>query len=246
MPPTPSERRPIADWRIVVAGYLLAFAFGVAVALVVRSLGDWNVGHPAERALLLEINERTLPRALDLVLLAIPWLGTNVVLFPITSLVAVYVWRFHRRLDVVVHLMVVQTLTLFANWALKHLFVRERPELFEQIGWFGWASYPSGHAMASISVLGTYAWLLWRERGMRWPMALVPLIAAGNAYGRMYHGVHWPTDVLAGVGVGVIWLLASATAFGERARVRRGAAERRVAAHTRRPDAGAPRVPVED
>ena len=246
MPPTPTYLRPIADWRIVVAGYLLAFAFGAVVALVVQSLGDWSVGHPAERAMLLEIHERTLPRALDLLLLAVPWVGTNVVLFPITALIALYLWRSRRRVDLVVHLMVVQTLTLFANWALKHLFVRERPELFEQIGWFGWASYPSGHSMASISVLGTYAWLLWRERGMRWPMAVVPFVAIGNAYGRMYHGVHWPTDVLAGVGVGVIWLVASAVGFGERARRRRGTVASGPTERARHRDAGVPRVPVED
>ncbi|HYD52099.1 MAG TPA: phosphatase PAP2 family protein [Gemmatimonadaceae bacterium] len=218
------DLRPFADWRIVAVSFVLAFAFGAVVALVVRALGDWSVGHPVEQRFLLAVHEWKVPWALDLLLLAVPWLGTNVVLFPLSTLIALYVWRVRRRLDVAVHLMVVQALTLFANWSLKHIFIRERPELFEQVGWFGWASYPSGHSMASISVLGTYAWLLRRERGIGWPMAVVPIVALGNAYGRLYHGVHWPTDVLAGMGVGLIWLVGSAIGFGAAARSRRAVA----------------------
>lgn len=214
--------KPIADWRIVGATSVLSFTFGVACALIVKAFGDWHLGLPAERAFMLWLHDWELPELASTALLLIPWLGTNPVLMPVTTLAALHLWR-RRRPDLAVHLLVVNLLVLFDNWALKHLFDRDRPELFERVGWFGWASYPSGHAMASIAVLGTYALLLYRERGWRWPAYVAAAIAIANAYGRMYHGVHWPTDVAAGIGVGLIVLVGTAIGFGPEARTRVGA-----------------------
>lgn len=218
--PTPFRSlEPLADWRIVGATSLLSFTFGVACALIVKAFGDWHVGLPAERAVMLWLHDWELPELVSSALLLIPWLGTNPILLPVTALAALHLWR-RGRLDLAAHLLVVNLLTLFDNWALKHLFDRDRPELFERVGWFGWASYPSGHAMASISVLGSYALLLRRERGWRWPTYLAAAITLANAYGRMYHGVHWPTDVAAGIGVGLILLVGAAIGFGPQARAR--------------------------
>lgn len=63
--------------------------------------------------------------------------------------------------------------------------------------------------VASISVLLTFARLLHRERGWRWPYPVVGLITIVSLYSRLYLGVHWPTDVIAGLAMGILWLVGS-------------------------------------
>jgi membrane-associated phospholipid phosphatase len=207
-----TAHRP-TKWWVVVVGYLLALGFGVAYALFIKSYGDWDVGAGWEQTLLLEVHARKLSSTSEIVLHLAPWLGTNFTLFPICASIALYLWLRRKRRDLAVWLMVAQLGCLSHNWILKHLFMRERPDLIERVGWFGWASYPSGHAMASIAILGTMALMLERERGWKWPLLVVVGVAASNAYGRIYHGVHWPSDVLAGAAVGLIWLLGTAIGF---------------------------------
>jgi membrane-associated phospholipid phosphatase len=207
-----TPHRP-TKWWVVLVGYLLALAFGAAYALFIKSYGDWDVGAGWEQSLMLDIHGHELSSAMEIMLHLAPWLGTNYTLFPICASIALYLWFRRKRRDLAIWLMVAELGCLSHNWILKHLFMRERPELFERVGWYGWASYPSGHAMAAIAILGTMALMLERERGWRWPLLAVLVVALLNFYGRIYHGVHWPSDVLAGAVVGLVWLLGTAIGF---------------------------------
>ena len=74
-----------------------------------------------------------------------------------------------ERRHLAVQLLVVQVGSYLLNPSLKALFDRARPDLFERRGWYGWSSYPSGHAIASVSVLMTIAMILHQVKGWRWP-----------------------------------------------------------------------------
>ncbi|HEY3288717.1 MAG TPA: phosphatase PAP2 family protein, partial [Anaerolineae bacterium] len=71
-------------------------------------------------------------------------------------------------------------------------------------------SYPSGHA---VTVMVTYGAMMLAAR--RWPIPriLVSLVGALIivivGVGRLYLGVHWPSDVAAGYILGIIWLTAT-------------------------------------
>ena len=205
------RRWPEVHWPVVAAGFACALAVGVVVALVVQATGDWARGLAWERALLLSL-DTTLPAWADVALVALPWFGTNYTLLPIVLAASAWLWFRTPHRDVALRLLVVQLGSLALNLALKGLFDRPRPALWPKRGQFALASYPSGHAIASVAVLLTVALLLLRA-GRRALAALVAAFVLLSLYSRLYLGVHWPTDVLGGVAVGSIWLWATTKGF---------------------------------
>ncbi len=200
-------------WDLVVAGYCLALGSGILLALLLAAGGDWNEGSGWERAILREVHAATLPRAFDHMMLILPWLGTNWTTLPIAVALALWLVLRKGRWDLAIPLIVIQAGSNTLNAIIKHIAWRERPDLWVKRGQFAWPSYPSGHAIATMSVVLFLAILLVRERGMKWaPVALAPLVLL-VLYSRLYLGVHWPTDVVGGVLVGVIWLLTILRAF---------------------------------
>ena len=100
--------------------------------------------------------------------------------------------------------------------AIKSYFVRPRPEIVPHLVEVTSPSFPSGHSMNSAIVYLTLAVLLARTQGRR--TVQVYLIAAALALTlligctRVFLGVHWPSDVLAGWSVGAAWAAASSVA----------------------------------
>lgn len=195
-----------------VAGLLLSTGVGAAYALWLEASGDWRVGLPWERALMLSI-DRAMPAAFDWLMLGLPWLGTNLTLLPIIAVVSLWLWRKEGRGDLALHLVVVSLGSLIMNAVLKDAFGRPRPDLWEHRGQYAWSSYPSGHAIVCTSVFFTIAFMLFRERHWRWPFAVATTLMIVILYSRLYLGVHWPTDVAGGCVIGLAWLAAAEYAF---------------------------------
>lgn len=198
-------------WQVVALGFAAAAAVGALIALFLRATGDWHNGLAWERDFLLGL-DTSHPAWADALLVALPWLGTNYTLLPIVLGVAAWLWRRTPHRTVAIQLTVVQLGSLALNLLLKTLFYRPRPDLWPKRGQFALASYPSGHAIASVSVLLTVALLLARA-GHRAAAVLLAAYVLLCLYSRLYLGVHWPTDVIAGVVVGAIWLWATVKAF---------------------------------
>ena len=92
------------------------------------------------------------------------------------------------------------------NVVLKHLFARTRPWLAVPLVYEGDPnSFPSGHTCAAFSAAGAWRYLLLR----RWVKVLVLALAALMGFSRLYVGVHYPSDVLAGAAVGLFSAWAS-------------------------------------
>ena len=95
-------------------------------------------------------------------------------------------------------------LSAFVNFALKDVFAQPRPfDLEPRIGpdrEFGFGA-PSGHAQHTLIEWGLIAaWV-----GRRWFSVLAALLIVLIGFSRVYLGVHFPTDVLAGLLLGVGW-----------------------------------------
>lgn len=97
-------------------------------------------------------------------------------------------------------------------FGLKALVARPRPELWDRLIGTSGFSFPSGHALASATFLLLVAFEV-RAVSARAGLAAIVLAVLGLLYiglGRIYLGVHWPTDVLAGWGIGTVLALLAA------------------------------------
>ena len=96
---------------------------------------------------------------------------------------------------------------------LKAFYERARPDIVEHLVGTHSASFPSGHAMNSAIVYLTLAVLVARSsesRSVRRYLILVAiLLTLAVGFSRVYLGVHWPTDVVAGWTVGGVWAILS-------------------------------------
>ncbi|MEH7177839.1 phosphatase PAP2 family protein [Neobacillus vireti] len=96
------------------------------------------------------------------------------------------------------------------NLLLKNFFERERPNINRIIEADGF-SFPSGHSMGSMTYYGFLGYLVLRSK--RKPFSklglgiLLSLVILLIGISRIYLGVHYPSDVLAGFIAGSVWLV---------------------------------------
>ena len=92
------------------------------------------------------------------------------------------------------------------NMGTKLVFARERPSLWESITPELTYSFPSGHAMGSATLACVLFLLAWHTR-WRWAAAvLLPPAVVLVGFSRIYLGVHYPSDILAGWAAASAWV----------------------------------------
>jgi len=94
---------------------------------------------------------------------------------------------------------------------LKASFRRARPEPFFDYALPASFSFPSGHSLSSFCFYGVLAWLITARmenkalKFLVWTIAAVLVLLIGLS--RIYLGVHYPSDVLAGFAAGLVWVV---------------------------------------
>jgi undecaprenyl-diphosphatase len=161
-----------------------------------------------DRAISLTLHRLDSP-IMDTAMRAFTFLGS----FPAVAAVAlaVAIWLLRRRDKAGAAMLIgVAAVSEMLNLALKETFQRARPSLFAEIATLHSYSFPSGHAMSSAAIYGAVA-VLWgraypgHTRAARLIAAALVLLIGTS---RIYLGVHWFTDVIAGVAAGLFVLLA--------------------------------------
>ncbi len=143
--------------------------------------------------------------------------GTTAVLV-IAAVVSVAEYLRLRNRAVFAFLLVTTIGQFLVSNLIKLLVGRERPDILHLTGFSG-SSFPSGHATAAAATLMAVALLLGRRQSPRVKAVLAGLaagLAGAVAASRVLLGVHWFTDVLAGLLLGWLWFAVCSIAFGAR------------------------------
>lgn len=101
-------------------------------------------------------------------------------------------------------------LVILLNQLLKNIVQRPRPDGFRLVAASGY-SFPSGHSMVSMAFFGLIIWLVWHQaKDRRARIAICSafaLVIILIGISRIYLGVHYASDVLAGFCVSLLWLV---------------------------------------
>ena len=96
------------------------------------------------------------------------------------------------------------------NVVLKAVFERARPDLWDKLVHESSYSFPSGHSMMSAALGLALVVALWNSRWRWWAVGLAVIYIPFIGLTRLYLGVHYPTDVVAGWLVSGAWVMAVA------------------------------------
>jgi len=215
-------------WDLVYRGLRLAYrhahSFGTALGLFLVSgaliaiTGTYlfaKLAHlvrrgytqPFDEAVLRWMDRHQTP-ALEHFMINFTMLGTWLVTLTIVSVAALFLWLTRHKFSAALLLVATAGGTFLSN-ILKIGFSRPRPHIFEWGTQVTSYSFPSGHAMSATVVYVTVAYLaarLQKTHAARLAtLALSGIMVAGICFSRLYLGVHYPSDVVAGVIIGLSW-----------------------------------------
>lgn len=191
--------------------YLVALAVALASLAGFAELADEVKEaefHAFDRSVLLWVGQHVQPAwtpyVLELSLLGSPLgIGLLGVLFGVMLLARRKAWD---AATLLVLLLGSGALT----YGLKHFFRQPRPDVFPPLSIETTFGFPSGHALLSVCFFGFAAYWIVAQAprvGWRWVVgALWVGMALLISLSRLYLGVHWPTDVLAGWLAALFWL----------------------------------------
>lgn len=144
----------------------------------------------------------------DSIMLEITSLGTASVVTMVVGVAALFLWLNQHKHSAI--LLFVSTFGgVILNNLLKAGFGRPRPDVIPWGAPATFYSFPSGHAMSATVVYSTVAYLaarLQRTHAARMSiMAVAAIVILLICVSRLYLGVHYPSDVMAGVVIGLAW-----------------------------------------
>lgn len=186
----------------MIVGMLLTFGFAQLASKVVagKTLGF-------DDAAMTYIGAHQIPWIKN-AMIEVTTLGTGIVVAMIVAVSALFLWLYDYKQSAT--LLLVATIGgIILNGVLKLGFNRPRPEFFDWGTHAMSSSFPSGHAMSAAIVYPTVAYLATRLHKTHlarfFTMLGAAIIVALISFSRIYLGVHYPSDVLAGVIVGLAW-----------------------------------------
>lgn len=196
----------ITRWRslllLLIGVYLPLQVFGL---LAVEVWENEN-GFPWDVPILMAIH-KTARAQLDVFAATLTNFGSISIVYPIVTAIAL-VFLFYRRWRSLAYLYTVMVGSSLLNYTAKIVLHRVRPHLWESFyppepDY----AFPSGHAMTSMALVAALVILTWGSFWF-WPILMIgSLFVFAIGWTRLYLGVHFPSDILAGWMASVAWAI---------------------------------------
>ena len=195
------------EMMVVLAIFIISLIAFVLITRRVFHLRNEKLDYKVFDALQPYVNETN-----NQIMLAITFLGKHEFLIPANLvLIAYYLFiKKHKWYSIKVPAIALSSLGLM--FLLKNLFGRARPlvPLLEEARGL---SFPSGHALMSITFYGLLIYLTWKNiknDALKWGLVLfLSVLILLIGFSRIYLRVHYTTDVMAGFATGFLWLVFS-------------------------------------
>ncbi|MGQ4649907.1 phosphatase PAP2 family protein [Lyngbya aestuarii] len=207
-------------WQESVSPKLSTFISAVWIGgLIVAGLALWGFAAIAEEVLeqetqaidqaILQVFASFHTPLLNQIMVGVTFLGEPLWLTALSVVFGIVLLR-QGRWTAVITLIIASGGAIGLNFLLKAVFARSRPTLWQHIVDVNYYSFPSGHAMISLVIYGLIGyWLVTRLKVWQIPIiSITVLLIAAIGVSRLYLGVHWPTDIIAGYAAGLVWLVA--------------------------------------
>ncbi len=127
-----------------------------------------------------------------------------------TAAIAIYLWL-DRKTHMATFLVAATISGTIVSFLLKNAFDRPRPDLVSHLSHVYTSSFPSGHSMLAAVVyltLGSLLASVISNISLKvYVLAVAILLTIAVGFSRIYLGVHYPTDILAGWLAGLVWAL---------------------------------------
>ncbi|MGD1857705.1 MAG: phosphatase PAP2 family protein [Leptolyngbyaceae cyanobacterium] len=197
------------SWKLILRHYqaLLVLLIGVLLPLqIFAELADnvWEKeGLAWDMPILLWLREAASPE-LDRFAIILTKLGVYWGVFPVAIAIGlILLWQ--RRWRSLTYYSLTLIGSTFINVTVKLLAARDRPALWDSPAPEMDYSFPSGHAMSSMTFIVALIILLWGSR-WQWPVTILGgLFTLAIGWTRLYLGVHYPSDIVAGWAVSIAW-----------------------------------------
>lgn len=193
----------IAHWRsllvLLIGVYLPLQVFGELAEEVWENEG----GFPWDVPILLAIHLTSQPR-LDVFATTLTKFGVFWGVFPLSAVIVLVLLR-QRKWRSLAYLISTLLGSIIINRTAKVLLHRVRPHLWESPSPELDYGFPSGHAMSSMTLVVALIILTWGTRWCWLVLIVGGLFVLAIAWTRLYLGVHYPSDILAGWMVSIAW-----------------------------------------
>ncbi len=194
----------------LLSKYIIGLSVSVFLFIIFLNFGshvkEMSGGIYFDQRIISSISQNVTP-TLKSIMIVISFLGSARFYIPVYLIVVAIFIKYKKYLNSIVIVNGVLGSAIL-NFIIKGYYLRIRPEEFFKIEEIGF-SFPSGHSMVAASSYFILTYILFREKPwnfkkiISWLATFVLVLAIG--YSRIYLGVHWPTDVIAGLSLGFIW-----------------------------------------
>ena len=201
------ERHTRSERVILVLGFLLALGALLFFAWIAEEMLEGDTAR-FDSAVTSTIHAHASAR-LTTIMKGLTFAGSSVVMTPV-AILTLAIFYIRREFHAVKTLATTFGGALLFEFFLKHAFHRPRPVPFFDLPTPASFSFPSGHALFSFCFFAGVAAVLSPRVARREVKAALWAGAAALIFGiglsRIYLGVHYPSDVLAGYAAGVVWV----------------------------------------